>query len=50
RFLLRQILEQAPGRRIESEVRQWMEPVIAAALDAGFTKRQEMHSMGIIVK
>jgi ribosomal protein S18 acetylase RimI-like enzyme len=50
RYGLRQIQAQAPGRRIEFEVHQWAEAVLQAALDAGFVKRHEMHSMGIIVQ
>ncbi len=48
-FMLRTVLGASPGRRITLHVPQWQEPLLEAALAAGFERRSEFHSMGIIV-
>lgn len=50
RYMIGEVHRLSPGRRIECEVHQWMEPVIAAALDAGFKELSKYNSMGMIVE
>lgn len=50
RRVLRIILQQSPGRRIELCVPGWQDSLLAAALDVGFVKRLEYHSLGMIVE
>ncbi len=47
-YMLRQVAQLAPGRRIEFSAPKWQEPTITAALEAGFTPRYDYVSMGII--
>ncbi|MBN1200270.1 MAG: GNAT family N-acetyltransferase [Anaerolineae bacterium] len=49
RYLVRAVMAAAPGRRIEFSVKHWQEPLLPAALEAGFEQRCEMHSMGLIL-
>ncbi len=48
-FLLYQVSTLSPGRRIEMSVPLWMEPLIAAAEQAGFERRMTYHRMGILL-
>jgi ribosomal protein S18 acetylase RimI-like enzyme len=48
-FLLGGVRQASPGRRIEFEVPHWQERILQAALDAGFTRRLDMHSMGMVL-
>lgn len=47
-FMLRQIEQLSPGRRIEFSAPKWQQPTITTALEAGFTHRFDYVSMGII--
>lgn len=48
-FLLRAIAQRAPGRRVSMQAAHWQQPVIDAALEAGFTRRLDYIAMGIVV-
>lgn len=48
-FLVREIEQRSPGRRIEMAVPHWQAAVIDAALDAGFTRRMDAISMGMVL-
>lgn len=47
-FMLRQVIQLAPDRRIEFSAPKWQAPTITAALEAGFELRYDYVSMGII--
>jgi len=40
----------SPGRRIDLSVPHWQDGLIAAALEAGFTRRLDEHTMGIHIQ
>lgn len=48
-FLAREIEQRSPGRRIEMAIAHWQAAVIDAALDAGFTRRMDSISMGMVL-
>jgi hypothetical protein len=50
RALVGEIERVSPGRRIECEAKHWQEPARAALIEAGFTKRADMHSLGMILR
>jgi ribosomal protein S18 acetylase RimI-like enzyme len=45
----RAIMARSPGRRIVAHIRDWQEPLIAAGLEAGFTCKVRMHTLGILM-
>jgi len=50
RHALREIQQASPGRRIESAIPDYYGEVIAAALEAGFTRRWDHCTMGMLVE
>lgn len=48
-FLVREIEQRSPGRRIEMQVAHWQQAVIDAALDMGFSTRMDAISMGMVL-
>ncbi|MBN2304857.1 MAG: GNAT family N-acetyltransferase [Anaerolineae bacterium] len=46
---LRDVTALSPGRRVEMSATGWQQPVIEAALAAGFEKHYESHTMGILM-
>jgi hypothetical protein len=50
RFLLNKVTTLSPGRRVEFSVPHWMETVVSAAEEAGFTRRLEHCYMGLELK
>lgn len=48
RHLVREIAARSPGRRIESSAADWQAPLLDTMLDAGFIKRSDYHTMGLL--
>ena len=50
RDLTRLVMAEAPGRRVEVSVPHWQNAITVAAEAAGFERRADMHSLGIVVQ
>lgn len=48
-YLLHNVIQMSPGRRISLGLPQWQEHLINAALVAGFEKRTEQDTMGMVI-
>jgi hypothetical protein len=46
---VRELVGQSAGRRIAFSQPDWGKPLIEAALDLGFTLRNEWHQMGLLL-